>query len=128
MIIYVITKGEYSDYGICAVTENKEKAELLKKYYSDEWNEAKIEEYDTENPATVNLEPMFKIYFDDKGNIESIKEYNNLDYESEERISYYDSWVNSKGMFVSVKAETKEQAIKIASERRAKCLAEEMEL
>lgn len=35
MEIYVITKGTYSDYHICALTLDKEKAECLKKIYSD---------------------------------------------------------------------------------------------
>lgn len=47
MIIYVITKGEYSDYGIVAVALEKEKAEELRKLYSNSWYEAMIETYDT---------------------------------------------------------------------------------
>ena len=48
MKAYVITKGEYSDYKIYAVTLDKEQAELLKAEYSDKWDEAFIEEYDTD--------------------------------------------------------------------------------
>ena len=50
MTYYAITKGEYSDYHICAITADKEKAERLKKIYTDEWDDAEIEEYeDAEN-------------------------------------------------------------------------------
>lgn len=56
MKIYVITAGEYSDYGICAVTDDKKSAERLRKIYSSKWREARIETYDTkyiyEEPKT----------------------------------------------------------------------------
>lgn len=46
MKIYAITQGDYSDYHICALTVNKNKAERLKEIYSDEYDEAEIEEYE----------------------------------------------------------------------------------
>lgn len=46
MKIYAITQGEYSGYHICALTVNKEKAEKLRKIYSDSFDEAYIEEYE----------------------------------------------------------------------------------
>lgn len=49
MKVYVLTKGEYSDYSIYAVVDDKAKAELLKEALSDEYDEANIEEYDTED-------------------------------------------------------------------------------
>lgn len=45
MEIYAITKGEYSDYHICALTVDKEKAEALRKMCSDRNGEAEIETY-----------------------------------------------------------------------------------
>lgn len=57
MKVYVITKGEYSDYHICAVVENKAKAELLKEALTDKWEEPYIEEYDTED---VNIDGYLK--------------------------------------------------------------------
>lgn len=49
MKIYVITCGTYSDYHICAVTDDPASAERLKILHSD-WGEASIEEYETEHP------------------------------------------------------------------------------
>lgn len=43
--VYIITKGEYSDYHICAVTMDKSRAEYLKRLMSSTWSEASIEEY-----------------------------------------------------------------------------------
>ena len=46
MKIYVITAGCYSDYHICAVTDDKKSAENLRLLYSG-YDEAVINEYDT---------------------------------------------------------------------------------
>lgn len=45
-MIYVITKGCYSDYGICAATTDKAKAEELRLLFSDEYDDAHIEEHE----------------------------------------------------------------------------------
>lgn len=48
MKIYVITKGEYSAYHICAATTDKDRAEMLKRMAStdDLYGEARVEEVD----------------------------------------------------------------------------------
>ena len=43
--VYIITKGEYSDYHICAVTMDKNRAERLKRLLDEKCHEANIEEY-----------------------------------------------------------------------------------
>ena len=48
MRIYVITAGSYSDYHICAVTDDSNSAKNLRLLYSSDYSEAMIEEYDTE--------------------------------------------------------------------------------
>lgn len=82
MKVYVITSGEYSDYGIRAVALSREKAELIcamlnstKRYYSDV---ATIEEYDTDEiqcgvnedvglcyEASFNYKTLENIYCDE---------------------------------------------------------------
>lgn len=43
---YAVTAGEYSDYHIVAITDNKERAENIKKLYSDDYySEPMIEEF-----------------------------------------------------------------------------------
>ncbi len=37
MKIYIITKGSYSDYHICNVTTDYDKAKRYKEAYSDNW-------------------------------------------------------------------------------------------
>lgn len=66
MKVYVITKGEYSDYMICDVTLDKEQAELLKREYSDRWEEACIEEYDIDRykiEVSEDYKPMWNVEF-----------------------------------------------------------------
>ena len=45
-IAYIITRGCYSDYEICAVTLDKDRAERLKQLYSNRIDEAEIEEWE----------------------------------------------------------------------------------
>lgn len=59
MKVYVITKGSYSDYSIYGVAVNKEMAETLRKHVSDRYEDANIEEYDTDEykPLTEGKKP-----------------------------------------------------------------------
>lgn len=54
MIVYVITKGCYSDYHVCGVATDQQAANRLKELFSDQFEEAIIEEYDTEKPLSVS--------------------------------------------------------------------------
>lgn len=54
MKIYIVTKGEYSDYHICNVTTDYEKAKRYKEVYSDDWEEACIEVYKDEENGKEN--------------------------------------------------------------------------
>ena len=64
MKIYVITKGTYSDYHICAVSEDKEKAKKLQKFFNgtETYNQARIEEYETDFHLT-EIEAGYKAYY-----------------------------------------------------------------
>lgn len=47
MKIYIITNGDYSDYHICNVTTDYQKAKRYKEAYSgDIWGDARIEAYE----------------------------------------------------------------------------------
>ena len=47
MKLYVVTSGEYSDYGIDCIFLDKTKAENYVRYHQDGWGGSRIEEYDT---------------------------------------------------------------------------------
>jgi len=68
--VYVITKGYYSDYHICAVTAEKKRAEELKKMYTDDYDAAKIEEYKL-NECVERF--LYGVVFDSNGNFVKIK-------------------------------------------------------
>ena len=64
MKVYVITQGCYSDYHICAVTLDKDKAEQLRKMYTAKESRygysssdvAEIEEYETDDTGNTFTE------------------------------------------------------------------------
>lgn len=64
MKVYVITKGSYSDYSIYGVALDKKHAEALRKYISNDYEEAEIGEYDTDTfePLNVGKKP-YSIYY-----------------------------------------------------------------
>ena len=100
MIVYVITQGHYSDYHICAVTTDKDKAEILRKFFSansgyGDWGKARIQEYDTEEYIIeANLANRgFHIYyvgFDSCGHFRSADLYTDANYiEAFNKVSKY---------------------------------------
>ncbi len=62
MKVYIITKGEYSDYHICSVCLDKETAEKRKDLYSDGWDKAEIETYDTDDSCDEYYKVGDEIY------------------------------------------------------------------
>lgn len=58
---YAITDGDYSDYHIIAITDNKERAENIKKLYSGEYSEPMIEEFfDSESKDKMLYDVWYK--------------------------------------------------------------------
>lgn len=55
MKIYAITKGSYSDYHICALTVNEDKAYRLQKIYSDDYERASITEFEDGEGEALRL-------------------------------------------------------------------------
>lgn len=67
--VYVITRGEYSDYHICGVTLDLKTALLLKKLHSNSWESAVIEEYNlaTDQDFSGEWLPVYQIQIDQYG-------------------------------------------------------------
>lgn len=118
--VYIITKGAYSDYHICAVAATKEIAEKLRKIYSDEysWADARIEEYDL-NEAKDDVRVFYDVTFAD-GKVSAC--FN--EYGERESIQFFkgNKWQSDR-LIVSVRARDEDHAIKIAQDRRAEYLA-----
>ena len=117
--VYVITRGAYSDYHICAATLDKDTAEKLAKKYSEEsWDNAVIEEHVLED-FTEGERFMYCVSFGNYGMSCSFEEY-----EHKENIVYHkNKRTGEDSMIVYVKAKDEEHAKKIAQDRRAEYLA-----
>lgn len=122
MKIYVITKGEYSDYHICAVATDPAKADKLAEFYSDKHNPSEVEEFDTEAvPDLTKGMTAFIVGFDKRGEVRNV--YEHPESWDDNITIYADCSVS-----MCVQANSKEDAIKIGAEKRAKFLAERMGL
>ena len=129
--IYVITRGSYSDYHICAVASTQERAEQLQKMYSRYDEMADIEEYKIDVPSdeyfTENPTPYWKIEFNENGsliNAESFYDSPNLPIKIKEKCWSF----NAPLTIINIQADTQEKAMKIAYDKRAQYLAEKFGL
>lgn len=120
MKIYVITRGCYSDYHIAAVTDDEKKAEFLKLKFSDEFYEADIEEYDTDECSVEGIQNMKLFYW--KVLICNGKSVVYPYLSGNQYFNVYDT-----GIQAVVLARTKEQAIKIVRDKYAQYLSEQVE-
>lgn len=119
MRIYVVTKGEYSDYHIVAVATNLETAVKLAKRFTDRSDEARVEEYEEASPVEL---PMWHVGFDADGHVtrcDAADWSNSYAYTNLNKcVSFFDR------VYVHVEAGSEEKAIKIAAEKRAEYLAQ----
>lgn len=119
MKIYVVTKGQYSDYHIVAATLDKEKAEKIAKRFSDKWDDCAVEEYED---CEVDLRPYWDVRFK-KGTSDIVRcEHSGIGEYYMDALNKFQIDIN-KNLRVIVAADTSEEAIKIASEKRAEYLA-----
>lgn len=123
MKIYVITSGYYSDYHIDAVTDDKDKAEFLKLKFSDEYDEANIEEYDTDKYQVEGVPNQLHwkviVFKKSKPIIRPM-------LSGEVKFLVYND--NHELCEAVVIAKTKEQALKIVRDKYAQYLSEKLDL
>lgn len=132
MKVYMITVGENGEDGdsyVRAVTLDREQAELLKAKYSNEWYEAYIEEYDTDDYSIevgADYTPMWNVEFNDNSN--EIHRCYTIAHEGHEHGQIYKHnayWIYTT---VFVEAKDEEHAKKIAKDIYMKWLAEQNNL
>ena len=125
MIVYVITKGCYSDYHICEVTTDKNKAEKLVRLYSDSYDNAKIEEYDTEeqHEELDRLIPVYCVRIESNGQFR-VSIHNWHDSAKPFQPEFYFPDKSDPLMFIAkLTAKDEKYAAKIACDHRAKMIA-----
>jgi hypothetical protein len=121
---YAVTRGKYSDYHIIAVTDDLAVAEKIAKKFSGSWDKAEIEVF---NNAEIMLKPAWVIGFDGQGTVTHTEEcYDEYQYSCLNEC--FETWRCDYKLGVYVSADDLEAAIKIASEKRAKYLAEKLGL
>lgn len=125
MKVYVITKGIYSDYRICAVALDKDKAEILRKAFSDSWEEAEIETYETDQFIT-EIEAGLKIYqcvVNDNGLSAYERDYDYADDICFNKVNKTNCRIATYLVYVWAKDE--DSALKIAADKIAEYKAKE---
>lgn len=124
MKVYVITKGEYSDYHICGVALDETRAEMLAKRFSNEWSNAEVEEYDTEDyKEIIRYSNTYYCVYD----IET-KSFVRIDSSDFIDVScqVYEMMNGNLGVYVYADNET--QALKFANDKISKYKAEQLGL
>jgi hypothetical protein len=124
MKVYVITKGSYSDYRICAVALDKDKAEILRKALSG-WEEAEIETYETDQFIT-EIEAGLKIYqcvVNDNGLSAYERDYDYADDICFNKVNKTNRRIATYSVYVWAKDE--DSALKIAADKIAEYEAKE---
>lgn len=149
---YVITCGEYSDYHICAVCSTRERAEELRPLYSNRYDIAEIEEYEMDkapNDADRRI-PVYMVKIsrwveqgvvtDSKSQSSESVNLISVDRECDRDkytlpgfMNYWPKSGDRKSGSLVFKvyirtdvAENEEKALKIARDRFAKALAEQL--
>ena len=126
-MIYVITRGSYSDYHICAVASTQERAEQLRKMYTDRYDTANIEEYEIDIPSDeyYNKTPTlyWEVILNQDGDLIYIRTYYD---EPNQSVIIQEGRYNWRETFIisNIQANTQEEAKKIAYDKRAQYLAE----
>lgn len=123
MKVYVITRGDYSDYHIIGVSLDKEKARNVARIFSDDMYTANVEEYDSDQFKDAKY-PLWDVTFCSNRPVV----INKADYCSDYNVpKIVESFVGTQGVWVCqirVQAEDKDHALKIASDELAKYKAE----
>lgn len=123
MKIYVVTQGEYSDYGIVGVAIDKKQAEYISMVHSTYSEPCDIEEYDTEEiKVDKDFAPNWLVEFDN----DEIKRVYPFTGRKPFKVKEYNE--NLKQYSVIVKAKDEEHAKKIAIDTLAQYKALKAEL
>ena len=121
---YVVTAGEYSDYRIEGIFSSREKAEEYINHSPDK-NLNGIDEWVLDKKKPNKREKIFKVTssFDKIDFHISGEEHYSIEYK--DLMQYYIEWNRSHNIHFYIYTDTRERAIKIASERLRQVKAEE---
>ena len=120
-IVYLVTSGEYSNYGVRGVFSTKEKAQEFMDCFGD--CEYRIEE-EILDPYEYDLKDLraYDVVMDRQGNVLKIENASYVDHPIKSEIKYTDCYMANtmiKAFICKVLAKNEEHAIKIVNEKRA---------
>lgn len=123
--VFLVTRGDYSDYRVCAVFTEKALAEkYIDSFKGNSYEEFRIENY-TLNPYQYELKNDYKPFFlrmTKEGNCTEINvKDSSYGFEDEDIDVGFDI---HKNMYISIFAKDETHAIKIANEKRVQLIAE----
>lgn len=126
-IIYIVTSGEYSDYGIDAIFSTKELAQkFVDSFNSERWDKLDIEEWDLD-PNSQHLKQNRKPFFlriDKSGQVTEIESASStFGFRNEMKEPSISYTKNLELMNIYCFADDEKHAVKIASEKRSQILA-----
>lgn len=114
--VYVVTRGDYSDYHIITATTDKKIADKVAKKFN-----AEVEIYDN---SEIYTKTIFGVTFNKSGDVMYCYELSEYDYPPNNEIVQHKR-NNQTCLYIEVEADDEQSAIKIAAEKRAKFLAEQ---
>ena len=120
MKVYVITKGDYSNYHICCVSLDRGKADALARCLSDKYDPAEVEEYDTDDTdAYIEGCKPYIVYFHRNGSFHFVSSTETISAVPKvDRMKYGE-------IRVLLMAKDKDHAVKIATDEKTKFIAME---
>lgn len=124
MKIYIVTKGIYSDYHIICATPDKEQAERAVKLFSDMWDIAGIEEFDSDDIKAIPDDTCeWVVEFTHHNH-----ELYSIEQNKEKHIFHNNCYYNEfyKRYVVHVNAKDEDHAVKIARDEFTRYLAQEL--
>ena len=122
--IYIVTKGEYSDYRIDSVFSTED---LAKEYLDGKSDDYRMEVYNIDEPMPKHETRLWRIRLDAVTKKLRFAEYAYNDDVKDTVCMYkwYDGAKTKKGLTFYIESDSKERAVKIASERFGQVVAEE---
>jgi hypothetical protein len=114
--VYVITKGSYSDYHICAVTGDEERAEVLRELFTTHYDDARVEKYTLDE--TSEAMDLYTVEFSEG----ILPEITIEEYDTGEVTPFI--LESPENVLVRVRAKDEKHAMKIAQDEYAKWKAE----
>ena len=118
MAIYVVTKGLFADHRIVGVTQDKDVANTLAEKFSDIHEKTEVSVYED---AKFMMKPCWFITFNEDGSVQACVEDSNNEFSY--RHANHCRVDRSGNIFISVVADDKSAALKIAAEKRAEFLS-----